>query len=106
VRWPQRDPPCPYTCTDRLGETLADLDLAPFPDVGNFRTASIGIAPRAKSPHSSIDLAGDERFSSKSYASHLGFGRLFPMLEGGISRVEQRRQSQANVIDRYKGALD
>ena len=36
VRWPQHDPLCPYSWTDRLGETFADLDLAPFPDVGHF----------------------------------------------------------------------
>lgn len=36
VRWPEQDPLLPYPWTDRLGETFADLDLAPFPDVGHF----------------------------------------------------------------------
>ena len=36
VRWPERDPLSPYEWTDRLGETFAKLDLAPFPDVGHF----------------------------------------------------------------------
>jgi pimeloyl-ACP methyl ester carboxylesterase len=26
----------PYAWTDRLGETFANLDLAPFPGVGHF----------------------------------------------------------------------
>ena len=36
VRWAEHDPLFPYAWTDRLGETFADLDLAPFPDVGHF----------------------------------------------------------------------
>ena len=36
VRWAEHDPLFPYGWTDRLGETFADLDLAPFPDVGHF----------------------------------------------------------------------
>lgn len=36
VRWPQHDPLCPYSWTDRLRETFSDLDLAPFPDAGHF----------------------------------------------------------------------
>jgi pimeloyl-ACP methyl ester carboxylesterase len=36
VRWPQHDPLCPYSWTDRLCETFADLDLAPFLEVGHF----------------------------------------------------------------------
>lgn len=36
VRWAEHDPIFPYAWTDRLGETFADLDLAPFPDVGHF----------------------------------------------------------------------
>jgi pimeloyl-ACP methyl ester carboxylesterase len=36
VRWPERDPLQPYAWTDRLGETFAHLDLAPFPNVGHF----------------------------------------------------------------------
>lgn len=36
VRWAAHDPLFPYAWTDRLGETFADLDLAPFPDVGHF----------------------------------------------------------------------
>jgi pimeloyl-ACP methyl ester carboxylesterase len=36
VRWPERDPLLPYAWTDRLGETFANLDVAPFPDVGHF----------------------------------------------------------------------
>jgi pimeloyl-ACP methyl ester carboxylesterase len=26
----------PYAWTDRLGETFANLDVVPFPDVGHF----------------------------------------------------------------------
>ena len=36
VRWAEHDPLFPYAWTDRLGETFANLDLAPFPDVGHF----------------------------------------------------------------------
>ncbi len=36
VRWPEHDPLFPYAWTDRLGKTFADLDLAPFPNVGHF----------------------------------------------------------------------
>lgn len=36
VRWSEHDPIFPYAWTDRLGETFADLDLAPFPGVGHF----------------------------------------------------------------------
>jgi len=36
VRWGEHDPILLYAWTDRLGETFADLDLAPFPDVGHF----------------------------------------------------------------------
>jgi len=36
VRWAEHDPLFPYSWTDRLGETFADLDLALFPDVGHF----------------------------------------------------------------------
>lgn len=36
VRWAQHDPLFPYSWTDRLGETFAAVDLAPFPDVGHF----------------------------------------------------------------------
>jgi pimeloyl-ACP methyl ester carboxylesterase len=36
VRWAEQDPLFPYAWTDRLGETFADLDLAPFPNVGQF----------------------------------------------------------------------
>ncbi|MFY7963050.1 MAG: alpha/beta fold hydrolase [Elsteraceae bacterium] len=36
VRWSDHDPIFPYAWTDRLGETFADLDLAPFPGVGHF----------------------------------------------------------------------
>ena len=36
VRWAEHDPLFPYAWTDRLSETFADLDLAPFPDVGHF----------------------------------------------------------------------
>jgi pimeloyl-ACP methyl ester carboxylesterase len=36
VRWAEHDPLFPYTWTDRLGETFANLDLAPFPNVGHF----------------------------------------------------------------------
>ena len=36
VRWAEHDPLFPYEWTDRLGETFADLDLAPFPNVGHF----------------------------------------------------------------------
>lgn len=36
VRWPEHDALVPNAWTDRLGETFADLDLAPFPDVGHF----------------------------------------------------------------------
>ena len=36
VRWAEHDPLFPYAWTDRLGETFADLDLAPFPDVGHL----------------------------------------------------------------------
>jgi pimeloyl-ACP methyl ester carboxylesterase len=36
VRWPEQDPLFPYEWTDRLGETFANLDLAPFPNVGHF----------------------------------------------------------------------
>ena len=36
VRWAEHDPLFPYSWTDRLGETFADLDLAPFSGVGHF----------------------------------------------------------------------
>jgi pimeloyl-ACP methyl ester carboxylesterase len=36
VRWPEHDALLPYSWTDRLKESFADLDLAPFPDVGHF----------------------------------------------------------------------
>jgi pimeloyl-ACP methyl ester carboxylesterase len=36
VRWAEHDPMFPYAWTDRLGETFANLDLAPFPGVGHF----------------------------------------------------------------------
>jgi len=36
VRWPEHDPLVPYSWSDRLNETFADLDLAPFPGVGHF----------------------------------------------------------------------
>ena len=36
IRWAEHDPLFPYDWTDRLGETFADLDLAPFPEVGHF----------------------------------------------------------------------
>lgn len=36
VRWPAHDPLFPYGWTDRLGETFANLDLAPFEGVGHF----------------------------------------------------------------------
>lgn len=36
VRWAEHDPLFPYEWTDRLGETFAHLDLAPFPGVGHF----------------------------------------------------------------------
>ena len=36
IRWAQHDPLFPYAWTDRLGETFADLDFAPFPGVGHF----------------------------------------------------------------------
>jgi pimeloyl-ACP methyl ester carboxylesterase len=36
VRWAEHDVLLPYSWTDRLGETFADLDLAPFPNVGHF----------------------------------------------------------------------
>ena len=36
VRWSRHDPLFPYEWTDRLGETFADLDLAPFEEVGHF----------------------------------------------------------------------
>ena len=36
VRWAEQDPMFPYAWTDRLAETFADLDLAPFPGVGHF----------------------------------------------------------------------
>ncbi len=36
VRWAEHDPLYPYPWTDRLGETFAQLDLAPFPGVGHF----------------------------------------------------------------------
>lgn len=36
VRWAERDPLFPSEWTDRLGETFAELDLAPFPEVGHF----------------------------------------------------------------------
>jgi pimeloyl-ACP methyl ester carboxylesterase len=36
VRWPEHDVLFPSSWTDRLGETFADLDLAPFPSAGHF----------------------------------------------------------------------
>jgi len=36
VRWAEHDPLFPYEWTDRLSETFANLDLAPFPNVGHF----------------------------------------------------------------------
>ncbi|MDE2583691.1 MAG: alpha/beta hydrolase [Rhodospirillales bacterium] len=36
VRWGAQGPLLPYAWTDRLGETFADLDLAPFPGAGHF----------------------------------------------------------------------
>ena len=36
VRWPEHDVLLPYSWTDRLKESFADIDLALFPDVGHF----------------------------------------------------------------------
>ena len=36
VRWAEHDPLFPIAWTDRLGETFADCDYAPFPGVGHF----------------------------------------------------------------------
>jgi len=36
VRWAECDPMFPYSWTDRLGETFANLDLDLFPGVGHF----------------------------------------------------------------------
>ena len=36
VRWGDSDPLFPYAWTDRLGETFANLDLAPFAGAGHF----------------------------------------------------------------------
>jgi pimeloyl-ACP methyl ester carboxylesterase len=36
VRWATHDPLFPYAWTDRLGETFANLDVAPFEGVGHF----------------------------------------------------------------------
>lgn len=36
VRWGTEDPLFPYAWTDRLGDTFANLDLAPLPGVGHF----------------------------------------------------------------------
>jgi pimeloyl-ACP methyl ester carboxylesterase len=36
VRWTTNDAIFPVAWTDRLGETFADLDYAPFPDSGHF----------------------------------------------------------------------
>jgi pimeloyl-ACP methyl ester carboxylesterase len=36
VRWAELDPLFPYSWTDQLKESFADLDLAPFPGVGHF----------------------------------------------------------------------
>jgi pimeloyl-ACP methyl ester carboxylesterase len=36
VRWAEHDVLFPYAWTDKLGETFAHLDLAPFPGVGHF----------------------------------------------------------------------
>lgn len=36
VRWAEHDPLLPYSWTDRLGETFAELDLGLFPGVGHF----------------------------------------------------------------------
>lgn len=36
IRWAEHDPLFPYDWTDRLGETFANLDCAPFPGVGHF----------------------------------------------------------------------
>ena len=36
VRWGIEGPLFPYAWTDRLGETFAQLDLAPFPGAGHF----------------------------------------------------------------------
>lgn len=36
IRWAEHDPLFPYSWTDRLGETFAELDLALFPGVGHF----------------------------------------------------------------------
>jgi pimeloyl-ACP methyl ester carboxylesterase len=36
ARWPEHDPLLPYSWTDRLTESFADLDLAPFAGVGHF----------------------------------------------------------------------
>lgn len=36
VRWAEHDPIFPLSFADRLGETFADLDVAPFSGVGHF----------------------------------------------------------------------
>ena len=36
VRWAEHDPLLPYAWTDRLSETFANLDVAPFPNAGHF----------------------------------------------------------------------
>jgi pimeloyl-ACP methyl ester carboxylesterase len=59
VRWAEHDPLFPYAWTDRLGETFADLDLAPFPDVGHF--------PHREDPDRAAREIGDffERIGSR-----------------------------------------
>ncbi|MCK8783523.1 alpha/beta hydrolase [Roseomonas sp. NAR14] len=51
VRWAEHDPLFPYAWTDRLGETFADLDLAPFPGVGHF--------PHREDPDRAAAFIGD-----------------------------------------------
>jgi len=36
IRWAEHDPLFPFSWTDRLGETFANLDLEMFPGVGHF----------------------------------------------------------------------
>ena len=78
VRWAEHDPIFPYAWTDRLCETFAELDLAPFPGIGDFPQ------PRGSRP----GRPGDRRILFPSRLaltfSHLRGARGGAVVGGGV----------------------
>ena len=59
IRWPEADPLFPYAWSDGLPAYFADLDLAPFPGVGHFRTGRRPTRPPPRSRASSSVCRGE-----------------------------------------------